>query len=231
MTDLRTLALVSLALLAIGPAVAATAVENASFQARGNEPGWMLKINGDKLLLSLDYGTREIEAKLPTPVRTDDTRTYQLHEQDLSIRISEHLCNDSMSGMPYPSTVVLELEERRLTGCGGEPSDLLDGAEWTVRSLAGKPLPEEVSVTVDFLDDDRVAGSSGCNRFMGGYQLTGEGLSFGQIAGTRMACPEPQMQIEQRFLALLQDVNRFEITPDGALLLITTDNKRIRAER
>lgn len=231
MTDLRALALASLVLLAIGPAVAATAVENASVQARGNEPGWMLKINGAKLLLSLDYGTREIEAKLPTPVRTDDTRTYQLPEQNLSIRISEYLCNDSMSGMPYPSTVMLELEDRRLTGCGGEPSDLFEGAEWTVHSLAGRPLPEKVSVTISFLDDDRVAGSSGCNRFMGGYELTGEGLSFGQIAGTRMACPEPQMQTEQRFLALLQDVNRFEITPDGALLLITTDNKRIKAER
>lgn len=201
------------------------------FRARGNEPGWMLEFSDEQLQLSLDYGARELEATLPAPVVTDGTRVYQLPEQNLSIRISEHPCNDSMTGMPYPSTVVLEFEDRRLNGCGGEPSALLAGDEWTVRSLAGEPVPDEVSVTIHFLDDDRVAGSSGCNRFMGGYALTGEGLSFGQIAGTMMACPEQQMETEQRFLALLQAVNRFAIAPDGGLLLITADEERISAER
>ncbi len=201
------------------------------FRARGNEPGWMLEVSDAQLQLSLDYGARELEATLPAPVVTDVTRVYQLPEQNLSIRISEYPCNDSMTGMPYPSTVVLEFEDRRLSGCGGEPHALLEGDEWTVRSLAGKPVPDGVSVTLRFLDDDRIAGSSGCNRFMGGYALTGEGLSFGQIAGTMMACPAPQMETEQRFLALLQAVNRFEITPDGGLLLITTDEKRLSAER
>jgi len=111
------------------------------------------------------------------------------------------------------------------------PASLLEGAEWKVRSLAGEPVPDAVAVSIRFLEDNRIAGSSGCNRFMGGYELTGEGLSFGQIAGTMMACPEPRMQIEQRFLGLLQTVTRFEIPADGQLQLITTDGQRITAER
>lgn len=224
-------ALVSLAGEPLPECVAAVPVEQAPFRARGNEPGWNMTMSGEQIDLSLDYGTREIKAKLPEPVETNGTRVYSLPEQNLSIRISEHLCSDTMTGMPYPSTVELEIEDQRLTGCGGEPSTLLEGEEWTVRTLAGEPVPDEVSVTISFLENDRVAGSSGCNRFMGGYALTGEGLSFGQIAGTMMACPELQMQTEQRFLGLLQAVNRFEVTPDGGLRLITTDNERISAER
>nr|WP_242513343.1 META domain-containing protein [Halochromatium salexigens] len=229
---MRLLACLALLVAVLNPLAAEPATRTPSaFKARGNEPGWTLEISAERLSLSLDYGRREIEAERPTPVRTDGTEVYPLPEHDLSIHISEHPCNDSMTGMPYPRTVVLEIEDRRLSGCGGEPSTLLEGDEWTVRALAGEPLPDEVSVTIDFLENDRVAGSSGCNRFMGGYALTGEGLSFGQIAGTRMACPELQMQTEQRFLGLLQEVTRFEIPSENELLLITSEDKRIEAER
>ena len=61
--------------------------------------------------------------------------------------------------------------------------------------------------------------------------MTGEGLWFGQIAGTMMAFPEPQMKTEQHFLDLLQGVTLFEITPDGASLLITNDDELISAKR
>ena len=211
--------------------VAAEPVEKTPFTAQGNEPGWMLKISDDRLWLTVDYGTREVEAALPTPVSTGPTTVYQLPEQGIGLRISEDRCSDTMTGMPYPNSVVLEFEGQRLNGCGGESRALLEGSEWTVDSLAGDPLPDEVSVTMIFLEHDRVAGSSGCNRFMGGYELTGEGLSFAQIAGTMMACPKPQMQTEQRFLDLLKGVTRFEIRPDGGLLLITSDDERISAKR
>lgn len=224
-------AMVSLAGDVLPECVAAVPADHAPFRARGNEPGWNLEIRGNRLELTLDYGARQLEAKLPKPVHNEAMRVYELPERDLSIRISDQPCRDSMTGMPYPSTVAIEIEDRQLNGCGGEPSALLEGPEWTVRSLAGESVPDEVSVTIHFLENDRVAGSSGCNRFMGGYQLSGEGLSFGQLAGTMMACAEPQMQTEQRFLELMQAVVRFEIAPDGALLLVTGDDERIVADR
>ena len=36
----------------------------------------------------------------------------------------------------------------------------------------------------------KVAGSDGCNRLVGSYELTGETISFGRMAGTMMACPD-----------------------------------------
>ncbi len=83
----------------------------------------------------------------------------------------------------------------------------------------------------EFLEGDRVAGSASCNRFMGGYRLTGEGLTFDQMAGSMMACEEPLSRQEARFLGLLQDTVRFEIDPSGRLLLHTKSGQNIGARR
>jgi heat shock protein HslJ len=66
---------------------------------------------------------------------------------------------------------------------------------------------------------------------MGGYSLSGEGFSIDRIGSTMMAYPEPQMAFEQRFLALLEAVARFDITPEGDLVLLTQDGQEIRARR
>jgi len=45
-----------------------------------------------------------------------------------------------------------------------------------------------------------VSGTSGCNRFTGGYGKTSTGIRFDRIAGTRMACPGPRMELESALL-------------------------------
>jgi copper homeostasis protein (lipoprotein) len=57
----------------------------------------------------------------------------------------------------------------------------------------------------------RVSGSGGCNRLAGSYELNGEQLKFGPMAGTRMACPEG-MDTEQAFLQSLERVSKWKIT-------------------
>jgi heat shock protein HslJ len=46
-----------------------------------------------------------------------------------------------------------------------------------------------------------------------------------------MACAPSLMQQEDRFLDILHNARRFEITDSGALVLITADNRRIAARR
>ncbi len=67
-------------------------------------------------------------------------------------------------------------------------------------------------------EEQRVAGSTGCNRLMGGYRLEGQALSFGQMATTRMACMEG-MDTEQAFLATLEQVAGWKV--DGQTLTLT----------
>ena len=58
--------------------------------------------------------------------------------------------------------------------------------------------------------EQRVAGSGGCNRFMGGYTLEGNKLSFSKMASTMMMCDE-RMEQEQLFMQTLAEAATWEI--------------------
>jgi heat shock protein HslJ len=47
------------------------------------------------------------------------------------------------------------------------------------------------------------------------------------MASTRMACPPPAMEIEQRVLALLEAANSVTYTADGAAILVTPDGRKL----
>ena len=91
----------------------------------------------------------------------------------------------------------------------------LDGAR-----VAMTPEQErEVRITLD--DNGKVTGFTGCNRVMGGYTVAAEVLRFTQLAGTRMMCPPPAMQLESAVLANLNSVTGFRI--DGEQLILLKD--------
>jgi heat shock protein HslJ len=133
--------------------------------------------------------------------------------------------------MPHPYQVRYDLDGETHSGCGGEPKSLLTGGEWVVEEIGGQPVIADAEVTILFMEEDRVAGGASCNRFFGSYKLSGEGLSFGQMGGTMMACPGPLADQETRFLKLLQETHRFEIDPEGRLVLHTPHQQRIVARR
>ncbi|MGF6759365.1 META domain-containing protein [Paraburkholderia sp. GAS42] len=54
----------------------------------------------------------------------------------------------------------------------------------------------------------RASGFSGCNRYMGTYVLKDGKLSFGPLAGTRIACMTPGGQIESAYLDALAHIDR-----------------------
>ena len=111
---------------------------------------------------------------------------------------------------------------------GGEP---LKGGTWIVQDINGTAPMEKSRVTLSFGSDGRVSGSSSCNSYSGSYQSTGENLTFGQTIGTMKACAEPLMKQEQAFLAILRGVQRFELRPDGTLVLHTSEKRSITARR
>lgn len=79
-------------------------------------------------------------------------------------------------------------------------------------------------------DAGRVSGSSGCNRLIGTFVVDGSGLTFGPLAGTRMACPEPAMELEQRFHAALTAVTSYSIEGE-VLTLLASGSPVARFER
>jgi heat shock protein HslJ len=59
--------------------------------------------------------------------------------------------------------------------------------------------------------DGRISGFAGCNMFTGPYQLSGDSLSFGPLAMTRMACPPPGMTLEGGYANALRDTKAYKI--------------------
>jgi heat shock protein HslJ len=75
------------------------------------------------------------------------------------------------------------------------------------------PVLGDVVITALFDDQDRVSGSSGCNRYTGPATFSEDGLRIGALAGTRMMCSDPQvMAQESRYLGLLARVGSYRMT-------------------
>ncbi len=104
-------------------------------------------------------------------------------------------------------------------GCGsddgGAPATL-EGTSWILEP-GPPPLDElgDTPPTASFADVS-VSGFGGCNSFGGDYEVDGDQITFGQLASTLMACPEPQMSIETEYLAALQSATTWSI--DGSKL-------------
>ncbi|MFO7764316.1 MAG: META domain-containing protein [Wenzhouxiangellaceae bacterium] len=206
------------------------------FTARGQEPGWQLRITDEAIELERNYGTQQSTFPYVEPsVAADGVARYRTSngDSDLEIVVEPAICRDSMSGMPHPATVGYMLDGEAARGCGGEPEDLLLGDEWRVVSIDGEAVLEDAVPTIEFLaEDNRVAGLASCNRFTGSFELTGEGLRFGQFAVTTRACIDPAAQEqEDRFVELLQKTARFEMAGFNRLRLVTSDNETIEATR
>lgn len=117
---------------------------------------------------------------------------------------------------PQPSLVV----ERFIAvwpreSCGTPLADSpLRGTYWKLVRLGDTPATTAEQQREPHLilasGEPRVAGSGGCNRVMGSFELDGDRLRFGQMAGTRMACPDGMAQ-EQDFLKALTRVERYRI--------------------
>jgi heat shock protein HslJ/uncharacterized lipoprotein YbaY len=206
--------------------------EAPAFRARGNEPGWSLVIDEAGLALTTRHGEERLAATSCTMETSGGTRRYRADADGraLAVTVEGRPCADTMSGLPHPDTVTVMVDDERLEGCGGDPLALLQGGEWVAQAIDGQPLIADSRPTLAFADG-RVAGSASCNRYTGGFTLTGEGLAIGQVATTMMACPPELMAQEKLFLDVLAAVRSFALDPDGTLVLRTNDQRAITARK
>jgi heat shock protein HslJ len=70
-------------------------------------------------------------------------------------------------------------------------------------------VPDTLEISALFADS-RISGSAGCNRYFAAIENTEPyTLSIGTPGSTRMMCPQSAMDLEMRYLSLLQKSNRF----------------------
>ena len=95
----------------------------AEFRGWGNEPGWILTVWPDSVVLVENYGadTLRFPGAAPEVDSATARRLWSLKsgERELTLAIASAPCQDDMSGEPFPATVQYVLD--RLTtrrGCG-----------------------------------------------------------------------------------------------------------------
>jgi heat shock protein HslJ len=198
-----------------------------SLTARGNEPSWRLDIRESDVTFAL-LGSAPVTAPITSRELADGHP--RIVAGPLDVKIIQRLCADQMTGMPFPVGVEVSQGGQRFTGCGGEIMTAIEGG-WRVIRLEGAPPPDDAIITVEFSRDGQVSGKSGCNRFFGDYTLSGEGLAFGPLAGTFMACPPPVMETEQRVLGLLKKITRVTPGENAQLVLMAGDTPAFTLDR
>lgn len=87
---------------------------------------------------------------------------------------------------------------------------MLAANEWQLVEVDGQSLPAGVEAPLIHFETDGVRGFAGCNRFTATVKETKPGeIDIGPGAATQKACPPPQMELEQTFLARLEAVDRY----------------------
>jgi len=99
----------------------AAKLRGVAFRAIGQEPGWLLEMTtGEKILLVTDYGQTKTEYPYVEPeVYQDQRKSVFLVRQDkFKVTIEGIKCTDSMSGENFEVSVMIELDGKKLKGCG-----------------------------------------------------------------------------------------------------------------
>lgn len=210
-----------------------------SFKATGTEPFWSLDIDPKKNILSFkEMEGTVISVSIPKPEVTDSTLVYSANSEQriLEVSILEASCQNDMSGEMFTHIVFItfktpEMDEAKTyKGCGEyavvkKEAQMLTG-KWVLESINGTTVGEGTKFkapTLQFdLKENRVNGNSGCNQYFGSFKLLeANKIEFQQMGSTKMACHEPDKEME--YLQAISTQNLSYSVKDGKLTLSTTD--------
>jgi uncharacterized membrane protein len=87
------------------------------YEARGQEPGWLLLIHDGRIDYNGEYGQTKISVSRPDPRPSFNGRRYVTPR--LTVDVTYVRCNDGMSGRGYEHQVTVSGEGKTVKGCGG----------------------------------------------------------------------------------------------------------------
>lgn len=194
-----------------------------AYRAIGTEPFWSLTITRDQIIYD-DAEDRRTAVRKPRAQAANGNLFYRARGMTVAIRNQE--CSDGMSDRRFADTVRVKIGRRILNGCGRAYPDArsLDGSEWRIASIGGVPVTLPRPATIAFTDD-RVSGSTGCNRFTGGYRIQAGRLATPRLAMTRMACAGEAGEVEAAVTSLLNDPMVAYPMRDGSIRLVGTEGR------
>ena len=130
-------------------------------------------------------------------------------------------CNSKSSDNKASSTEAAAAETPAMESPSPEPELKV----WKLESygapgeMTEAPADMEITLTMD-LKENRISGKAACNNYNGQMEGTGVGM----VISTKMACPEPMMNMETTYLQMLEQVTASSI--EGDKLVMTLDDGR-----
>ena len=113
---------------------------------------------------------------------------------------------------------------------GGSGSRNIRGTEWVAVDVNGVPV-QGGPLTLR-LADGRASGHAGCNNWSASYELRSrEGIRFGPIEATEIACSPDLMEQERRYLTVIEYAQGYSFYGSGGFSLIAGDGRAIRFRR
>ncbi len=107
-------------------------------------------------------------------------------------------------------------------------SQILTGS-WQVEDIDQRGVIDNAMVTLQFEDENKISGSTGCNRFNGTVTIQNDIFVVSQVASTRRACVPAVARQEQLFLAALNDATRHEVENNTWLIVYdSSDMPRLK---
>ena len=131
-------------------------------------------------------------------------------------------------GSPTSVSIMLERVGGQIPPASAAGNRSLEGTYWKATELAGKATPAQDAkreAHLVFQAGGRLSGSDGCNRITGAYERKGTAVTFGQLAGTQMACIDSAAEIERAFRGALKSTMRLAIAGDRLDLFDAAGNR------
>lgn len=157
----------------------------------------------------------------PLPDKTYGLIAEIHHGSRILFRNAEPVIIDPSASRPV-TVMVQSVPQTPVQPIPAPPSALIDTL-WTVTSIGGKPVTGDRPVTLTIAADLRASGNSGCNNYFAETSISGNGMSFGPAAATRMACAPELMTQESAFFSVLAAVTAFDLEADRLRLLDAAD--------
>lgn len=100
-----------------------------------------------------------------------------------------------------------------------EPANPLLDTAWRVIGIGGDPVLADTEITLAIAADRRAGGNGGCNSYFTEADFEATPLSFGPVAGTRLACTYATMEQETAYFAALSTIAGYDLSGTSLALV------------
>ncbi|QJW91249.1 META domain-containing protein [Spirosoma taeanense] len=198
--------------------------------ALGNDPDWSMTINPTQGLRFKSFNGDSVLSNVPQRLNdSDGSFRFNVDLSDSAGRIRvlfrPDSCVDNASGYRFDYRVEVDVHGKSYLGCGVSLRQItLLQDTWVLTSFqnhtvtAGGPRNELPRLEIS-LTNQRVTGTTGCNRLSGKVQSDSRQIRFGPLVTTKMACAGETGRFEGDFLEALSQPLTYRVGEGNLILL------------